>query len=118
MEFNYRYEDKKDYYVIHFTGNLIEKSQALEMMERFEELLSRGTNKFVLDLSAFKYMNSTGLNTFITMLTRARKAGGEAIVCSVPDHIHSLLAITKLNSIFTVVTDEAAAGEFMLKEVH
>jgi anti-anti-sigma factor len=67
-------------------------------------------------MSDFKYMNSTGLNTLITILTRARKAGGEAIVCSVPDNIKSLLAITKLNSIFTVVTNEAEAEKFLLKE--
>ena len=116
MEFTYKFEEKKDYCLLHFFGNLIEKNQAQDMFRSFEELLNRDQKKFVIDMAEFKYMNSTGLNTLITILTRARKAGGEAIVCSVPDNIKSLLTITKLNSIFTVVTDEAEAEKFLLKE--
>ncbi len=116
MEFTYKFEEKKDYCLLHFAGNLIEKNQAQDMFRSFEELLSRDQKKFVIDMTDFKYMNSTGLNTLLTILTRARKAGGEAIVCSVPDNIKSLLTITKLNSIFTVVSDESEAEKFLLKE--
>src|SRR4030095_11365431 len=116
MEFTYKIEEKKDYCLLHFSGNLIEKSQALDMFERFEELLNKELKKFVIDMADCKYMNSTGLNTLITILTRARKAGGEAIVCAVPDNIKTLLAITKLNSIFTVVDNEVDAEKFLLKE--
>jgi len=116
MDFNYKFEERKDYCLIHFSGNLIEKSQALDMFEKFEEMLAREQKKFVIDMAGFKYMNSTGLNTLITILTRARKSGGEAIVCSVPENIKSLLAITKLNNIFTVVDSESAAEKFLLKE--
>ena len=116
MEFTYKFEEKKDYCLLHFFGNLIEKNQAQDMFRSFEDLLNRDQKKFVIDMAGFKYMNSTGLNTLITILTRARKAGGEAIVCSVPDNIKSLLTITKLNSIFTVVADEVEAEKFLLKE--
>jgi len=116
MEFNYKAEEKNDYCLLYFSGNLIEKSQALDMLEKFDELISKDVKKFVIDMSGFKYMNSTGLNTLLTILTKARKAGGEAIICCVPDNINSLLAVTKLNNIFTVVTSEKEAEEFMLKE--
>ena len=116
MDFTYKVEEKKDYILMHFSGNLIEKSQALDMFERFEELVSKEHKKFVIDMAGFKYMNSTGLNTLITILTRARKSGGEAIVCSVPDNIKSLLAITKLNNIFTVVDSVKDAEKYLLKE--
>ncbi len=116
MEFTYRIEEKKDYCLLHFSGNLIEKNQAINMFERFDELLNKEIKKFVIDMADFKYMNSTGLNTLITILTRARKAGGEAIVCCVPENIKSLLAITKLNSIFTVVDNVTEAENFMIKE--
>jgi anti-sigma B factor antagonist len=113
MEFTSRFEEKTDHCVIHFSGNLIEKNQAIEMMDRFDEILSRGTRKFILDLSEFGYMNSTGLNTLISILTKARKAGGEAVVSSVPGNVKSLLAITRLNSIFTVAETEAEAEKIL-----
>lgn len=116
MEFTYKIEEKKDYCVLHFAGNLIEKSQALDMFERYEELLSKEVKKFVIDMAGFKYMNSTGLNTLITILTKARKAGGEAIISSVPDNIKSLMLITRLNNIFTIAGNEAEAEKLFLKE--
>jgi anti-sigma B factor antagonist len=116
MEFTYKIEEKKDYCVLHFSGNLIEKSQALEMFDRFEELLNKDCKKFVIDMAGFKYMNSTGLNTLITILTKARKSGGEAIIASVPDNIKSLMLITKLNNIFTIAGDETEAEKLFLKE--
>lgn len=117
MEFTYKVEEKKNYCVLHFAGNLIEKNQALDMFQRFDELLNKDVKKFIVDMSDFRYMNSTGLNTLITILTRARKSGGEAIVCCVPQNIKSLLAITKLNNIFTVAENEKEASQMILKEV-
>lgn len=116
MEFTYKTEEKKDYCLLHFSGNLIEKSQAIEMLERFEELLNKDVKKFIIDMQGFKYMNSTGLNTLLTILTRARKAGGEAIICCVPDNIKSLMLITKLNNIFTIAENEKEAESCLLKE--
>lgn len=115
MEFTYKVEENKEYCALRFSGNLIEKSQALEMLERFEDLIAKDVKKFVIDLSDFKYMNSTGLNTLLNILTKARKSGGEAVVCCVPENISSLLAVTKLNNIFTIVPTEEEAGEMMLK---
>jgi anti-sigma B factor antagonist len=113
MEFSCKFEEKNDHCVIHFTGNLIEKSQAIEMMDRFDDLISRDRKKFILDLANFGYMNSTGLNTLISILTKARKAGGEAVVSSVPGNVKSLLAITRLNSIFTVAESELEAEKML-----
>lgn len=115
MDFNYKIEEKSDYAVLRFTGNLIEKSQALEMFERFDELIGRDVNKFVIDLSGFGYMNSTGLNVLITILTRARKSGGDVSICCVSENIKSLLVITKLIQIFNVATTEEEAAGSLLK---
>ena len=117
MEFTYKIEEKKDYCLLHFSGNLIEKNQAIEMFERFDELMNKEVSKFIIDMSGFKYMNSTGLNTLLTILTKARKAGGETIICCVPDNIKSLLVVTKLNNIFTVVDSEKEAVGLLMKAV-
>jgi anti-sigma B factor antagonist len=54
-------------------------------------------------------MNSTGLNVLLMILTKARKSGGEAVLCNLSANISSLLSVTKLNSVFTVYNslDEA-----------
>jgi anti-sigma B factor antagonist len=111
MEFNYQIEEKKDYNLVSISGNLIEKNQANELLEEINELVEKESNKFILNMQDFKYMNSTGLTILLNILTRARKSGGEAVICNVPDRIKSLLVITKLNNVFSVVDSEAVAAQ-------
>jgi anti-anti-sigma factor len=54
-------------------------------------------------------MNSTGLNVLLMILTKARKAGGEAVLCNVSSNISSLLSVTKLNSVFSIYGSLAEA---------
>lgn len=110
MEFTYKINEKGKYCSIHLRGNLIERGQAVSLIDEVNNLLLKDSNRFVLNLSDFKYMNSTGLTVFLNILTLARKAGGEAVICCVPDKINTLLSVTKLNNVFTVTdTEEHAA---------
>ena len=102
MEFKYQLEEKDNFAIIKISGNLIEKSQAIAMLEEVEELVEKDTNRIILNMSDFKYLNSTGLNIFINVLTKARKSGGEVVICSVSPKIKELLIITKLNTVFSV----------------
>jgi len=111
MDFNYQIEEKKDYNLVSISGNLIEKNQASNLLEEINELVEKDSNKFILNMQDFKYMNSTGLTILLNILTKARKSGGEAVICNVPDRIKSLLVITKLNNVFSVVDSEALAAQ-------
>lgn len=102
MEFNYKITEKGQYAIVALSGNLIEKSQAALLVEAIDHLINSDCNKFILELSEFKYLNSTGLNIFVNILTKARKADGEVIVCSVPEKIKELMIITKLNTVFII----------------
>jgi len=117
MEFSYKIEEKSDRVMLHIAGNLIEKSQALEMMERVDELSAHHSVNIIIDMAGFRYMNSTGLNVLIQILTKTRKSGGDAVLCCVPDNIKSLMLITKLNNVFTIAENEAAAGKALAKTV-
>lgn len=111
MEFGFKIIQKDSYSLIKLNGNLIEKNQANGLMEEIDSH-SEGTHlNYVIDLSAFQYMNSTGLNVLLNILSKARKSGGEAVICAVPEKINSLLVITKLNNVFSVLENEEAAAK-------
>ncbi len=113
MDFGYDIQDKEKYTLVHLKGNLIEKNQANDLLEEINQHLDKEASNFVIDLADFKYMNSTGLNVLLSILSKARKSGGEAVICSVPEKIKSLLVITKLINVFSVVdTEEVAAQNF------
>lgn len=102
MEFNYTLEEKDGLAIFNIKGNLIEKSQAIPLLEDVEECIMKDINQLILDMTDFRYLNSTGLNIFINILTKARRSGGEVVICSVSPKIKELLIITKLNTIFLV----------------
>ena len=109
MDFQYNIEEKAAYNLIKIHGNLIEKGQAVPLLDQVDELLEKDSKNFIVDMADFKYMNSTGLNVLLNILTKARKHGGEAVICAVPEKIKSLLVITKLINVFSVVDNEDAA---------
>jgi anti-sigma B factor antagonist len=95
--------------IISLYGELIDRNEAQQLLNQLNLLSEGGIKNFILELSELKYMNSTGLNVLINVLTKARKNGGELIICGISKKVNELLLITKLNSVFTVSesTDEA-----------
>jgi anti-anti-sigma factor len=103
MVFDFTISKQGNYAVIGLSGNLIEKSQALGLLEKADELANESCNKWAIDLKDLIYMNSSGLNTLIQLLTKARVAGGEAVLFNMNKKINELILITKLHTLFKVV---------------
>jgi anti-sigma B factor antagonist len=103
MNFDFSIELKNNIFVISLKGELIEKNQASGLIELLEQKISAGENNIILNLEDLKYMNSTGLNVLINILTKCRNSGGEAILSSLSSKVKQLFLVTRLNSVFTVV---------------
>ena len=117
MEFNYKIKEAEPNKpsIIRMEGNLIEKSQAIELLDDLDNILLKGKNQFIVDMSGFRYMNSTGLNVLVNILTKARNAGGETVICCIPEKIKDLLVVTKLNNVFTIADNMDDAEKMMEK---
>ena len=111
MEFKFSTDAHSDYAVISMQGDLMDRHQAVPMLEEVEHLILKECKSFVISMEGARFMNSTGLNVLISVLTKSRKAGGDTFVCCVPQKINELFSITKLNSVFTVSpsVDEAVS---------
>ncbi len=94
-------------------GELIEKNQANDLIKQAEDLSATGCNKWAIDMSDLKYMNSNGLNTLIQLLTKARKVGGEAVLYNLNKKIQELILITKLNTLIKVTETKEEAMKIL-----
>jgi len=97
--------------VFHLKGRLMDQQQADRLMGTLDEELADGSTKIILDLSELQYMNSTGLNILINVLTRTRNAGGDTILAAVSHSVRQLFIVTKLDTVFiiTATVQEAVA---------
>lgn len=83
-------------------GRLIGEYDGTSITEAIANDIANGSNRFILDLSNLEHVNSIGLGVMVTLLTKARKAGGELALANPSAIINSMLMITKLNTIFKV----------------
>lgn len=109
MLFEFSISEKKQCTIVSLTGELIEKNQASDLIKKVDELVAAGNNKIALNLEGLKYMNSSGLNTLIQLLTKTRNSGGETVIYNMNKKINELLLITKLNTLFKIVDSEDQA---------
>lgn len=109
MPFGYTQSQQNGVAVFHLQGDIIDKAEATAFIEEINKIMVSGKNKFVLELSGVKYMNSSGLNILVNLLTKARNAGGDVVVCNLSKKVSDLLVITKLDSIFHVLPTEQEA---------
>ncbi len=102
-------EIKEGVLVITLEGNLLGEHTNVPVMELINKNLAEGNKRVLFNLNAVKFINSTGLGMLMSALTKVRNAGGELGLCSLPDQMKKLLQMTKLENIFPVFADEAAA---------
>lgn len=98
MEISRIIED--DISILSLSGNLLGEKDSVPIVESVGVSLSQKSNRFIVDLSNLKYINSTGLSVLITILTKSRNAGGEMILVNLPEQLINLLQITKLSDVF------------------
>ena len=109
MIFDFSISEQPGYVIFTLKGDLIEKNQANDLLGKADELLLGGKTKFALNMTDLKYMNSSGLNTLIQLLTKARKSGGDAVIYNMNKKINELLLVTKLNTLFKIFECEELA---------
>lgn len=117
MRFSFKLEEERNIAIIYLMGDLMERSDATDLIAKIDELIADQRNTFVLNLSELKYMNSTGLNLLISILSKARNHGGEALVTEVSEKIKELLVVTKLNTVFTITDNNKKAVEMIEKRL-
>ncbi len=66
--------------------------------------------RVVVDMSGVEFCDSTGMNVLLSARKRAREHGGGLDLASPRPAVRKILQVTGLDSVFTVVNDDATAA--------
>ena len=118
MSIEFTKQIENDIAVIKLAGKIIENQDGDGLLDEVDEYTANGTNNFILNLKRLDYINSSGLNAFISILTKSRNAGGDTILCGINEKVSKLFLITKLNTLFTIVDNEQDAQNVFSKKLN
>ena len=99
---------------ITLAGDLIGSPDTQQLVDEVNEYLGGEVMNCAVDLAHIRYINSTGIGVLVSLLTKFRSRGGEMVLINPADHPKKMLALTKLNNIFTVAADKASARQQLL----
>lgn len=83
-------------------GKLISDDDAKNLMDNTSQFISKKTNTIVVDMKKLNYMNSSGFNQLLKLLSLTRNHGGDIYLCNINSNVDALLITTKLNTIFKI----------------
>lgn len=87
-----------------------------KLVEEISGLIASGKKDYIIDFTELPFMNSNGLAFLISILTRARSAGGDVVIANISDKIAQILLMTRLQDMFTTTESVEAALEYLQGE--
>ncbi|GGG56832.1 STAS domain-containing protein [Hymenobacter sp. 5516J-16] len=96
---------------VRLTGDLIGSPDTQQLLQSVDQHLGDELRHCTVDLSGIRYINSTGIGVLVSLLTKFRSRGGEMVLINPADHPRKMLALTKLNAIFSIADDEQSAAQ-------
>jgi anti-anti-sigma factor len=75
------------------------------------ELLKQGQTKFVFDITALDYADSSGIGTLVACLTSVKKAGGDLRIAGANARMLRLFRMTGVESLMSMYPTVPAATE-------
>jgi anti-sigma B factor antagonist len=87
----------------------IDMHRSPEVKQSLDPLIAQKVPRILLDLSAVTYIDSSGLATMIETLQRIQSYGGKFAMFGLRDSVRHVFEIARLDQIFRLFPDEAAA---------
>ena len=99
--------------VLTVDGDLVIGDPEALFKKTVARLLEEGHARLLVDLSAVRFLDSSGLGALVRAMTTSQSEGGQTKLVGVGPQVRKLLEMTKLDSVFEMYEDlETAAASF------
>lgn len=87
----------------------LDAAAAPALRQQVADMVQRGRVRLILDLSAVKSCDSSGLSVLVSALKAARAANGDVMLLRLSSPARTFIELTRLHQAFRIFEDEAAA---------
>ncbi len=95
--------------VLDLNGKLVLGPATMKLREAVRETAEKNTGKIVLNLQNVTIIDSCGLGELVSSYSHVQSRAGKLVLLNPQNRIMSLLILTKLETVFDIYKDEAAA---------
>jgi anti-sigma B factor antagonist len=99
--------------VLTVEGDLVIGDPEALFKKTVTRLLEEGHTRLLVDLSAVRFLDSSGLGALVRAMTTSQSEGGQTKLVGAGPQVRKLLEMTKLDSVFEMYENlETAASSF------
>jgi anti-sigma B factor antagonist len=116
MSMNYSVRQEGDVTVLDLSGRIslgealaFGPGSALLLHDLVRDLVSKGSEKILLNLRHVTYIDSSGLGELVASMTTVQNQGGQMRVCNAIERVGDLMRMTHLDSVLNLYQEEATA---------
>ena len=95
--------------IVDIKGRVVLAEESAALRELVANLVGKGQRKILLNFVDVNYMDSSGLGSLVSSLVRVRMYDGELKLLNLRERVHEIMQVTKLNTVFEIMDDEAVA---------
>lgn len=113
MESSFNLKREAEVNLVSLNGKLLAENEVSSITEEVLMVIDSSFKNVVFDLSELDYINSSGINMFMKVITKSRVNNGEVVFSGVKGNVEKLFKIAKLNEIYTIYgSSEDALNHF------
>lgn len=109
--FDFGYEIKDEITVVNILLNRATLAKAVTFKEYIGELIAKGSNKLVIDLSKCEYVDSTFLGAMVALLKKVNSINGDLRLVYNKEMPSLVFVLTRMDKVFKVFPNLEEAME-------
>jgi len=113
---NINIEQKENYVIVALAIEKLGGVLSPELKSQFVNLNSQGNKNIILDLSATRYCDSSGLSAILVGNRLCKNSNGTFVIAGAQEMVMKLIVISQLNSILNLVPTVSEAIDFLNME--
>ncbi len=113
---NFQIEKKEKYTLIKVNIEKLDNNVSPSLKSELVVLTTEGVKNIVMDLTAVRYCDSSGLSAILVANRLCKNANGSFVLCSIQEAVKKLISISQLDSILKITNSIDEAVDYVVME--